>query len=128
MDIAYANRNHPIGAILSIFVLIALAQPTSARDNGQYAQQSPEIRNWFKGLHTQTGVSCCDTADGTRVEDPDWRINPNGTYSVRLDGEWQVVAADAVILDKNRVGYTIVWTYFQDGKRMVRCLMPGGGV
>ena len=113
---------------LCISASLYLTNPTSARDAGQYSQVSPEIRTWFKGLRSQAGVSCCDTADGTRVEDPDWRINSNGTYSVKLDGEWQNVPADAVILDKNRVGYTIVWTYFQDGKRMVRCLMPGGGV
>ena len=80
------------------------------------------LTDWFKSLTNQTGVPCCDIADGHRVEDVDWRVETDGSYSVRLSGQWQAVPAKAVIKD-NKAGYAIVWVY----GGLIECFCPGPG-
>ena len=50
--------------------LAALADPASARDAGQWAGSSPDVRQWFRSLMTPDNprVSCCGEADGYPVE------------------------------------------------------------
>lgn len=109
--------------------LICISAP--ARDLGQYDTINPAVRQWFKGLHDKGNVSCCDFADGSRLEDPDWRMEQNGTYSVRLDGDWKSVPEQSVITERNRVGFAVVWTFIQYGpnpgqeRHQIRCFMPG---
>src|SRR5262249_42421056 len=68
-----------------------------------------------------------DTADGTRVEDPDWRPAGDG-YEVRINGQWMAVPPEAGLTATNRVGYAIVWRWTdEDGVTYVRCFLPGPG-
>lgn len=106
----------------ALFGLILLT-PSWAHDHGQFAQSSPEIRQWFNGLHSGK-EPCCSNADGVIVDDPDWR-SKDGHYEVRLDNEWVVVPDDALITEPNRVGRTMVWPMFKDGHMVPRCFMPG---
>jgi hypothetical protein len=106
-----------------------LAASTSlARDNGQYAQVNPEIKDWFSHLSSKRGL-CCADADGT--SDPDWMgkkgADGNWHYQVKLKGNWIEVPDEAVITEPNKVGRTIVWTYDLYGTTFVRCFMPGPG-
>ncbi len=94
-----------------------------ARDNGQYANSNPELKSWFESLQSGKGP-CCSDADGTAVSDVDWESS-HGHYRVRLDGEWVDVPDDAVITVPNRVGRTMVWPMYRDGKMTPRCFMPG---
>lgn len=114
-------------AVVPTLVLVLACSAAPARDAGQFDQADPDTRSWFRGLRDGNGMGCCDFADGTRLEDPDWRIETDGTYAVRIDGAWQAVPADAVVKDRNRIGYPVVWTYFANGRRVVRCFMPGAG-
>src|ERR1700745_319994 len=66
-------------------ILMALAAPAGhARDRGQFANSSPEIRAWFEGLRSGKGP-CCSDADGSAVSDVDWDT-AGGHYRVRLRG------------------------------------------
>lgn len=111
----------PALAVLIVLVLIGLAHVAAARDRGQYAQVDPELGAWFKGLKNSRNVPCCDTSDGRKVEDADWRRNDDGTFSAKIDGEWKPIPPDAVLTEPNRAGYAIVWIWHG----IVMCFMPG---
>ena len=105
-------------------LLIALAAPpTQARDRGQFANSSPEMKAWFDGLRSGKGP-CCSDADGSAVSDVDWETK-NGHYRVRLDGDWVDVPDEAVITEPNRVGRTMVWPIRGYLGISIRCFMPG---
>ena len=105
-------------------LLIALtAPPAAARDRGQYAGTSPEMKAWFDGLRSGKGP-CCSDADGSAVSDVDWETR-NGHYRVRIDGEWVDVPDEAVITEPNRVGRAMVWPIRSYLGVSIRCFMPG---
>jgi hypothetical protein len=108
-----------------LLVLFACA-PAFARDNGQYNQVSPEIRDWFRAQKSpKTGGRCCDEADGVYAEE-DIR---DSRYWTRWPGhDWRPVPEDVVIHDPNRHGAPVVWWYFEQGEAKIRCYAPGGGV
>jgi len=111
--------------ILVATLLLAMIPPAIARDNGQYAQKSPEMRDWVRGLKDKRGVGCCDTADGYPAE-AEWDTDSKG-YRVRIDGKWYAVPDETVITEPNRFGYAVVWYWFNGGVPMIRCFLPGGG-
>ena len=94
-----------------------------ARDRGQYANTTPELKAWFESLKSGKGP-CCSDADGTAVSDVDWQSG-NGHYRVRLDGEWIDVPDEAVITEPNRIGRTMVWPIRGYLGLTIRCFMPG---
>jgi len=119
-----AGRWKPPIQMTGAALLIALAAPPSlARDRGQYANSSPEMKAWFDGLRSGKGP-CCSDADGSAVSDVDWESR-NGHYRVRLEGEWLDVPDDAVITEPNRVGRTMVWPMRGYQGLSIRCFMPG---
>ena len=81
------------------------------------------MKPWFDSLKSNRGP-CCSDADGFAVSDPDWD-SKDGHYRVRLQGEWIQVPDDTVITEPNRVGRTIVWPYYVNGRALIRCFMPG---
>jgi hypothetical protein len=111
-----------------VFALLILSAPVLARDNGQYDNVSPEVRQWFRMQKSpKTGALCCNEADGTYAEE-DIR---NGIYWTRFaltKGEWIPVPTEVVIKDPNRNGAPVAWWHFHDGKLEIRCYAPGGGV
>ncbi len=120
---AVARWKPPV-QVSSAALLIALAAPPSlARDRGQYANSSPEIKAWFDGLRSGKGP-CCSDADGSAVSDVDWESR-GGHYRVRIEGEWLDVPDDAVITEPNRVGRTMVWPMRGYQGLQIRCFMPG---
>ncbi|HEY8337127.1 MAG TPA: hypothetical protein VIQ05_25305 [Tardiphaga sp.] len=101
----------------------SLTHAVMARDNGQYATTSPDLKAWFDSLRSGKGP-CCSDADGSAVSDVDWESS-SGHYRVRLDGKWLDVPDEAVITSPNRVGRTMVWPMRGDGGILIRCFMPG---
>jgi hypothetical protein len=101
--------------------------PALARDNGQYENVSPEVRQWFQSQKSPlTGILCCDEADGTFAEE-DIR---DGHYWVRwVKGQdWQAVPDQVVIREPNRHGAPVVWWEPQGLKYKIRCYAPGSGM
>jgi len=72
------------GIIISLAMLIVASE---ARDRGQFAKSTPEMKAWFESLKSGKGFLCCSDADGTAVSDVDWE-SKDGHYRVRLGGEW----------------------------------------
>lgn len=129
------RRDVLIGAavILAAALLFAIFGQSFAHDpTGFWHQQIAEGKAppaaWWQGLASGKG-SCCDHADGVRVEDVDWDTGgPNGQYRVRLRGEWIVVPETAVVAVPNRYGPAVVWPYTDTGNTtQIRCFLPGAG-
>jgi hypothetical protein len=98
----------------------------SARDDGHYASETPELHKWFDQLASGKGL-CCSFADGVKVENVDWD-SENGRYRVHIQGQWVVVPEAAVVTEPNRFGPAVVWPYRDiDGATQIRCFMPGAG-
>jgi hypothetical protein len=106
--------------------LVLVCVGSQARDNGQYAQTSPEIKRWVEGLTDSRGAGCCATADGFRPEEVEWDMTENA-YRVMIDGQWFTVPDGAVVKEPNRIGYAIVWYWVDSGKINIRCFLPGTG-
>lgn len=120
----HAGRWKPPIQMTGAALLIALAAPPAqARDRGQYANSSPEMKAWFDGLRSGKGP-CCSDADGSAVSDVDWE-SKGGHYRVRIEGEWLDVPDEAVITEPNRVGRTMVWPMRGYQGLSIRCFMPG---
>jgi hypothetical protein len=92
-------------AVLAAFLIPAAA---FAMDRGQWNHDAA-TSEWFKSLKNQNGVPCCDYADGSRLEDPEWRENDDGSYSIFAKGAWHTVDRWHVVKGTNRVGYAILW-------------------
>jgi hypothetical protein len=99
------------------------AQNGHARDRGQFANSTPEMRAWFEGLRSGKGP-CCSDADGSAVSDVDWETH-DGHYRVRVDSQWVDVPDEAVITEPNRIGRTMVWPIHGYLGVSIRCFMPG---
>ncbi len=110
---------------VACLLLVALAA-SHGRDRSQYAQTDPALKRWIEGLTDQKGRSCCATADGSQPEEVEWDTD-TGHYRVRIGGQWHIVPDGAVIKQANRIGYAVVWYYFDNGELTIRCFLPGGG-
>jgi hypothetical protein len=107
------------------YLLGAFAIPHAhGRDNGQYAQVSPDIRDWVKSRRNKSGTPCCDSADGY---DAEWdNEGPGGSYRVRIDGDWIVIPEEKVLDDiPNRLKVARVWYAKFDGGVHIFCFIPG---
>ena len=116
-----------------LIALLFLTLPSSARDDGRYANQP--LKQWFDSLRSGRGM-CCSFADGKTIEDVDWDTggenkdtqSEGGHYRVRIDGQWIAVPDDAVITEPNKFGPAVVWPYQDgDGVTQIRCFIPGSG-
>jgi hypothetical protein len=131
-----AIRRKNLTRLASVLALIAVAASSGhARDRGQFANTSPELKSWFDSLRSGKGP-CCSDADGSALSDSDWD-SKDGHYRVRvprygyaLDGQqqefvWVDVPEEAVISEPNRVGRTMVWPIYGYMGVTIRCFMPG---
>jgi hypothetical protein len=107
-------------------ITLAILLTLLIRDNGQWVQNSPAIRQWFNTLQSKSGGLCCSFADGQTVDDPDWRNTPKG-YQVFYKSVWMDVPPEAVVQVGNRVGHAVLWPVeagYPQGT-VIRCFMPG---
>jgi hypothetical protein len=118
-----SNRLSNLCKLGVLLVALVLPSTTQARDRGQYAGSTPEMKAWFDGLRSGKGP-CCSDADGSAVSDVDWQTH-DGHYQVRIDGEWVDVPDEAVITVPNKIGRTMVWPIRGYRGLTVRCFLPG---
>lgn len=124
----HRSRWKPLLRITCAVLLGLAGQFSHARDRGQFANSSPELKAWFEGLRSGKGP-CCSDADGTAISDADWESR-GGHYRVHIpnnsgDMEWIDVPDEAVITEPNRVGRTMVWPIRGYLGITIRCFMPG---
>jgi hypothetical protein len=120
---------------LAVLLLGLASQLGHARDRGQFANSTPDMKAWFEGLRSGKGP-CCSDADGTAISDADWESR-DGHYRVHvprygylLAGQeqelvWVDVPEEAVITEPNRIGRTMVWPLYGYLGLTIRCFMPG---
>ena len=120
--------------LFCIALLVLVASPAIARDNGQYAQVDPKTRQWFRSqISPKTGGNCCNEADGVYAEE-DIRGEHYWTRFPQSNGKWMQVPDDVVIKDPNRNGAPVVWWYYEmnpvsrQRELKIRCYAVGGGV
>jgi hypothetical protein len=103
---------------------LIICTPALAHDNGQFGNVPPEVRAWFKGVKSHTGIPCCDIADG-HPTDYDMR---ESKYWVPINGECMMVPPEAVVNDEgNPTGDAVVWYTTHNDTVYIRCFVPGGG-
>ncbi len=107
--------------IILLFVLSLFVSMAHARDDGSHADAP--LHDWFTHLQNGQGMLCCEEADGHRLEDVDWRGEADGTYSVRVDGQWIKLAPEQIVKEPNRLGSAVVWIW----QGRITCFMPGAG-
>ena len=113
---------------MAAMLVLLLCLPALARDNGQYANVSPEVRQWFRAQKSpKTGALCCDEADGTFAEE-DIRDGDYWTRFEQTKGAWMSVPKDVVIHQSNINGSPVVWWYYLNGVLQIRCYVPGPGL
>jgi hypothetical protein len=109
---------------LALAVVLACA-PALARDNGQWAQADPAIKQWIENLKNKNNVLCCSNADGYDVQ---WETRGD-KYRVFIYGTWWEVPPIAILDVPNRLGAPRVWyiTLWHDGKPTpsITCFLPG---
>lgn len=112
-----------IFGLASLVALLLLAAVHCAR---AHDHARPALDSWYPTLRSPAGSPCCDgpAVDAVHLSDVDWESNA-GRYRVRIDGQWIDVPPGAVLDVPNRDGRTLVWPGWSDGKRSVRCFMPG---
>jgi hypothetical protein len=120
-------------ALLAVFacatlMFVSLFSQLFARDNGQWNDIDPKVRQWFREQKSpKTSGYCCNESDGTYAEE---EIR-DGHYWTRFEesnGNWIPVPDEVVIRDPNRNGAPVAWWYFEKGILQIRCYAPGGGV
>jgi hypothetical protein len=113
------------GAPVAVLLLAMLPSVAMARDDGRHAN-SPH-KDWVKGLKSKASGSmgCCDISDGSPPEAV-WDMG-GGRYQVTIEGKSYDVPDEALISEPNRLGYAVVWYFFENGVPKIRCFMPGAG-
>jgi hypothetical protein len=111
-------------AVVALCSIVLVPKTLSAHDDGRFANS--QLKGWFDKLASGKGL-CCSFADGVSVQDVDWDTQ-NGSYRVRLNGQWVVVPDVAVVTEPNKFGPAVVWPYKDiDGATQIRCFIPGSG-
>jgi hypothetical protein len=106
-------------------IAVALGGAAHAFDRGQYENVPADVRAWFKGVVSPSGVPCCDISDGHRTV---YDIR-SGAYWVPIDGLWWQVPERAVIRNQgNPVGDAVVWYVNLRGSIVINCFVPADAV
>ncbi len=107
--------------LLILGALIFVSGTARAVDRGQFENVPDDIRAWFKGVRSPSGVPCCDISDGHRT---DYDVR-EGAYWVPINGLWWRVPEKAIILNAgNPLGEAVVWYASLRGNIEIRCFVP----
>ena len=113
-----------LAIVVGIALVVAAAPHLSpAAGSSERWGHDPETSQWFRGLRSSRGFPCCDYADGTRIEDPDYRENEDGSYDVQARGQVIHIPPEKIVQGTNRVGYAILW--WGTSAPEPYCFLPG---
>jgi hypothetical protein len=109
-------------ALLLVFGALIVAPATvRAVDRGQFEDVPDDIRAWFKGVRSPSGIPCCDISDGHRTI---YDVREGG-YWVPIDGAWWRVPERAIVRNAgNPLGEAVVWYVSLRGNIEIRCFVP----
>jgi hypothetical protein len=110
-------------AVAGVVATLTIATSPAPGFDSQKWGDDAVTREWFRSLRSAVGIPCCDYADGVRIEDPDWRENEDGSYSVFARGGWQRIEKNQLVPGRNRIGYAILW--WPEHWDHPSCFLPG---
>jgi hypothetical protein len=106
---------------MALPALLVLASTAYAVDRGQFDNVPDDIRAWFKGVRSPSGMPCCDISDGHRT---DYDVR-QGSYWVPIDGEWVQIPDKAIVRNGgNPIGEAVVWYIRYRGEIIISCFVP----
>src|SRR5258708_22838649 len=107
--------------LLILGALILVTGTARAVDHGQFENVPDDIRAWFKGVRSPTGVPCCDISDGHRTE---YDVR-QGAYWVPINGLWWRVPERAIIRNaRNPLCEAVLWDFRLRRNIEIRCFLP----
>lgn len=118
-------------ALAALAAMMTLV-PVLARDNGQYDNVDPRVRQWFQTRKVpggpNAGMICCNISDGVYAEE-DIREGHYWTRFVTPAGPsgWLQVPDELVLPEGNPNGVPVVWFWLDSGHPVIRCFAPGAG-
>lgn len=108
--------------------LVLLAAATARAQTGTHGDGHAENHDWYRGLQTPHGYSCCNArVDGKGGDCRPVQARPrdDGSWEAYFGGRWQTVPPERILADRfNRVPLH-AHICEQDG--FVRCFLRGGG-
>ncbi len=114
------HPNWPLTIAIAAFLLLGgclFVQPALPHDHNRANDE------WFKSLRSTGGMACCDGTDAQRVDDLDWKAEPDEEFpfSVRIDGKWVKIRKDQVITAPNITGHALLFIW----NGTLTCFAPG---
>ena len=107
--------------------LVAVPWPAAAQ-SGARGDGHAEHHDWYKGLQTPNGYSCCNAqvdGNGGDCRPVQARPRDDGSWEAFFGGRWQSVPAERILPDRlNRVP---LHSHLCEQDGYVRCFLRGGG-
>lgn len=122
-----------------VLLFLVLAAPATARDNGQWENSDPKIREWMQGLKRPDNptMSCCGESDAYWCDDisvrkgktyckitDDRPDKPRGRPHIPLGTEFEIPNAKLKYDEGNPTGHSII---FVNPYGYVWCFVFGTG-
>ena len=114
------------------FIVLALGAPAAARDNGQWANSPPDIREWFQSLRQpdHPRISCCGEADAFEADS--FEVEGDHYVAIITDGKGVIANGSRISVpnakmkwDKgNPTGHGII---FIGDRGQIYCYVTPGG-
>jgi len=117
--------------ILTVMLMLIGSIAYAKNQDGRYDNVDPKIKRFFESQRNMNGVSCCDSSDGSRIEDSEWKVGKEG-YEVLIKGKWWKVPPHAVLNGVDRpdgVYGAILWmSPGTEDNPLIWCFLPGAGI
>ena len=102
-----AQRTIGLMSALSLAMYSCVIPRAHAFDSSKWGHDAA-TSEWFLSLKDSSGQSCCDYADGVRLEAPEWRRLEDNSFEVFARGKWTKILPGRVLNGTNKVGYAIL--------------------
>jgi len=119
-------------ALLVIGIVILIAFEALARDDGQWGDKSPAVRQWFKNLMQPDNpyVSCCGEADAFEADT--FEVKDDHYIAIITDGKGIIANGTRISVPNakmkwnsgNPTGHGII---FMSGSGQLYCYVTPGG-
>ena len=117
-----AQRTIGLMSALSLAMCSCVIPRAHAFDSSKWGHDAA-TSEWFLSLKDSSGQSCCDYADGVRLEAPEWRRLEDNSFEVFARGKWIKILPGRVLNGTNKVGYAILW--WPKAWDNPSCFLPG---
>jgi hypothetical protein len=118
----FVPRTISLMSALALAMHYCLIPRAHAFDSSKWGHDAA-TSEWFRSLKNSSGESCCDYADGVRLEAPEWRELEDHSFEVFAREKWNKIPPWRVLKGTSRVGYAILW--WPKAFDNPTCFLPG---